>query len=77
MVKQNIISNVVNLLTNMETKKIEYLCKFCKHEWELSYQQQAIPPMNVKCPKCFKIGNFRHYQNFFEEQKRKYENGDI
>lgn len=51
-----------------DTKNIEYRCPECKHEWNVTYQLQMIPPISVKCPECKKSGNFQRVYNFFERQ---------
>jgi len=54
----------------METKHVDYICKFCKHEWNKEYQLQAMPPVDVRCPICNKVGNFEKVLNFFEKQAK-------
>ena len=53
------------------TKSIDYLCMKCRHEWVLEYQKQAIPPVQVACPKCKRLANHRRPYSFFEDERNK------
>jgi len=51
-----------------KTRKIDYVCKFCKFEWNLEYQLAVIPPVQIKCPSCNKIANHQKPYNFFKDE---------
>lgn len=52
------------------TKKIDYKCTFCKHEWALNYPMSATPKIELQCPECKKIGKFQKPFNFFRESQK-------
>lgn len=52
------------------TKSVDYVCKFCKHEWTLKFPEKVVPKGEQTCPSCKKRGFHIKPYNFFEEMKK-------